>query len=458
MHLLKWSSKMKRRDFLRYGSALSGGGVLASLWPTIASAGDVTKAYPDELLSIEMYTKGKIKVGDYITADNVDLVKDLLDPAKLKQVTEMGRKLKVVATTTDWMKMGPWEYQEATLSNQGKAQFSSSGNVVTQEGKPWIGGHPFPRNGSALELFAGLTLSWGRHDAELFGMKEYDLNPAGEIDYQYDLVWAELSPVGRLVLEPKPYWPKHMDKLRFNTVVYTYPESQRGASYLNVWSYDQNKLPDLYGYVPHFRRVRQFPTNQRFEPLVPGSALYLSDAWAAGDPLLSWGNYKIIGRQPMLAGVSGGWNSTDDNWEHGVHGGPKGESFFDSVVEMVPEAIVCEAEPTGFPRAPIGKKRVWFDARNQMPLAMVTYDRAGVPFRSFDGCYGQFEDGNKKVLDGSHPYWSWGYFHAYEFQSGRITRAEHVKELRGGHKSSVNDASIYKRYLTQAALARLGRA
>ncbi|CAA0092489.1 Uncharacterised protein [Zhongshania aliphaticivorans] len=458
MHLHKWSSRLNRRDFLRYGSAFAGAGVLAPLWSTIASAGDVSKAYPDELLSIESYTRGKIKVGDYITADNVELVKELLDPAKYKHVSEMGRKLKVVATTTDWMKMGPWEYQNATLSNQGMARFDKAGNVRVADGSPWIGGHPFPGSDSALELFAGLTLSWGRHDANLFAMKEYDVNPLGEIDYQYDLVWAELSPVGRLVLEPQPYWPKHRDKLRFNTVVYTSPESERGASYLNVWPYDQNKFPDLYGYVPYFRRIRQFPTNQRFEPLVPGSALYLSDAWAAGDPLHAWGNYKVIGRQPMLAGLSSGWNSDHDNWEHGVHGGPKGDSFFDSVVEMVPEAIICEAEPIGFPRAPISKKRVWFDARNQMPLAMVTFDRAGVPFRSFDGCYCQFENGTKNVMNGKHPYWSWAYFHAYEFQSGRITRVEHVKELKGGHKSSVNDPSIFPRYLTHSALSRLGRA
>lgn len=458
MHLLKWSSRLKRRDFLRYGSAFAGAGILAPLWPTIASAGDVSKSYPDELLSIEVYTKGRIKVGDYITADNVEFVKDLLDPAKYKHVVDMGRKLRVVATTTDWMKMGPWEYQNATLSNQGLAKFDKDGNVTVSDGRPWIGGHPFPESKSALELFAGLTLSWGRHDANLFAMKEFDVNPLGEIDYEYELVWAELSPIGRLVLEPKPYWPKHQDKLRFNTVVYTSPESERGASYLNVWPYDQNKFPDLYGYVPYFRRIRQFPTNQRFEPLVPGSALYLSDAWAAGDPLHTWGNYNIVGRQPMLAGVSGGWNAKHENWEHGVHGGPKGDSFFDSVVEMVPEAIVCEAEPIGFPRAPISKKRVWFDARNQMPLAMVTFDRAGLPFRSFDGCYCQFVDGNKIIKNGSHPYWSWAYFHAYEFQSGRITRVEHVKELNGGHKSSVNDPEIYQRYLTHSALSRLGRA
>ena len=66
--------------------------------------------------------------------------------------------------------------------------------------------------------------------------------------------------------------------------------------YFNIWAYDQNLFPELYGYLPAFKRVRRFPTNQRFEPLNPGSELYLSDAWAAGDPFLTWGNYKIVSR------------------------------------------------------------------------------------------------------------------------------------------------------------------
>jgi hypothetical protein len=92
-----------------------------------------------------------------------------------------------------------------------------------------------------------------------------------------------------------------------------------------------------------------------------------------------------------------------------------------------------------------------------MPVAMVTYDRQGKPFRSFDGCYGLYEDGENKFMDGKHPYWSWAYLHAYEFQSGRMTRIEQVRELDSGHTSSANNDSIYDDYLTHAALQRLGR-
>src|SRR3546814_4589852 len=84
-------------------------------------------------------------------------------------------------------------------------------------------------------------------------------------------------------MEPKPYLPHHQDKLRFQSIFFATPDSAKGTSFLKVWPYDQHSFPDLYGYVPAFKRIRQFPTDQRFEPLIPGSTLYLSDAWTAGD-------------------------------------------------------------------------------------------------------------------------------------------------------------------------------
>ena len=457
MHIRQFDSQYSRRHFLRQmGSGMLATGVLAPLWPTIAASGSIEGAYPDELLSLEAFTGGKISAGDIIDSGNVELVKDLLDPIQFTQVSQMGRVLKVRPTTTDIMKLSPWEYIEATLRNQGQAVFADDGNVVTREGKPWIGGNPFPDPKSAIEVFAGITLSWGRHDVSLNAVKEYDLDPEGKVAYNYQSCWIEMSPVGRLVLEPKPYWPGHEDKLRYQSVLFLTPSDIRGTSYLNIWHYDQNRYPDLYGYLPSFKRVRRFPTNQRFEPLIPGSTLYLSDAWAAGDPFLTWGNYRTIHRGPALAAVAGSWKASDPNWEHGVHGGGNGETFWDTEVELVPEAIVVEAEPTGYPRAPVSKKRVWFDARTLLPLSMVSFDRRGEIYRSFDGAFSMYEDGDNSVMDGKHPYWSWTRVHAHDVQTNRMTRLEQVKEVAGGYKTQVNVEGIYDRYLTQAALRRLG--
>src|SRR3546814_6343215 len=108
----------------------AGAGVLAPLWPLIASGADMGKAYPDENMSVEMYTKGKVKTGDYITAANVDAVKNLLDPITYKQVKEMGRKIKIVPTVTDATLLNPMGFLEASLKNKGKAKFDANGNIV----------------------------------------------------------------------------------------------------------------------------------------------------------------------------------------------------------------------------------------------------------------------------------------------------------------------------------------
>lgn len=458
MHVRRFDRGYSRRVFLdQMRRGVLATGVLAPLWPAIAQTGEINKAYPDELLSIEEHTKGRISVGDTIDASNVEHARDLLDEIKYHQIRDMGRKLKVGSTTNDIMKLSPWEYIEATLRNEGKAQFSDKlGFVATPDGKPWVGGNPFPDPKSALELFAGLTMSWGRHDTSLYAIKEHDIGPDGDVQYQYDVVWAELAPVARVATEMQPYWQDYMDKLRFQSVVFVNPNDISGTSFLNIWPYDQNQFPDLVGYLPEFKRVREYPTNQRFEPLVPGGTLFLSDAWAAGDPLYTWGNYKIVDRGPMLAGLTDGWNPDHPNWEHTTHGGPKGNTFWDTTVEMVPEAIVVDTEPVAYERAPVSKKRVWFDARTGLPIAMNSYDRKGKVYRCFDGSYAHYQKGDQAVMDGDHPYWSWGHVHAFDIQTGRMTRLEQVREVDGGHEMRVNDQSIYDQYLTRNALRRLG--
>lgn len=456
-HIKRYTPGFSRRAFLaNTAKGLLRAGVLCSAWDAFAKSGSIETAYPDELLSLDDFTKGLISTGSEINQDNVESVKELLNPVCYMQIKEMGRRLKVAPTTLDIFKLSPYEYIEATLRNAGQAQFDQAGNVVSASGDPWIGGNPFPKPQSGMELFAAHTLSWGRHDVSFYATEQYDLNPEGDIQYEYTSCWAEMAANGRLVLDPKPSWESKEDKLRYQSVFFINPADSRGISYLNIWPYDQREFPDLYGYLPAFKRVRRFPTNQRFEPLVAGSQLYLSDAWGAGDPYLTWGNYKIIDRRPMLAAVSGGWDSSSEKWQHQSHGGPKDNMFWDTTVELIPEVIVVEAEPVMFARAPISKKRVWFDARTALPIAMLSYDRQGKPFRFFDGAYSLYEDGEKAVMDGQHPYWSWTTLHAFNVQTHRMTRLEQVQSVKGGHRMRVNDESVYSKYLTISALQRLG--
>ena len=456
MIIKKYDHNYSRRLFLdRMAKGTMAAGVLTPLWPLISQAADITKAYPEELLSIDAYTKGKIKTGDYITAENVELVKDLLDPIAYVQISQMGRRVKIVPTTTDVTKLFPHEYLEATLRNAGKAKMDADGNVFTTEGKPWIGGNPFPDAQTGTEAFANITLSWGRHDENLYAIRDWDIGPDGSEQYQYDFCWAEKNTVG-LVNGDSPYWAGHEDKLRYQSVWFTYPNDSRGTSFLNTWYYDQRKFPELFGYIPAFKRVRRFPSSQRFEPLVPGITVFLSDAWAAGDPMLTWGNYKVVGRQPMLGAISNNWMGNNENYEPAVHGGPKGITFFDQTMELIPETIVVEAEPTGYPRAPVSKKRVWIDTRNMMFIAYVTYDRRGELWKSFEPSFSQYVQGDTVKMDGDYPVWSWTHVHTHDIQTNRMSRFFQAKEVRGGFYSGYNQGDLYDRYMTVPAIRRLG--
>ena len=133
-----------------------------------------------------------------------------------------------------------------------------------------------------------------------------------------------------------------------------------------------------------------------------------------------------------------------------MHGGKKGTTFWDTTVELIPEAIVVEAEPTKFPRAPVSKKQVWFDARNQVVVGMVTFDRRGA--------YSLYEHGDKRVMDGKHPYWSWCHVTATNIQTGSVTRLEQVRQIEQQYFSGANRPATYDAYLTQGALMKLGSA
>ena len=64
MRVLKYADGWTRRHFLEQTSkGIMAAGVLTPLWDVIANTGSCEAAYPPELLSIEAYTKGKLKVG-----------------------------------------------------------------------------------------------------------------------------------------------------------------------------------------------------------------------------------------------------------------------------------------------------------------------------------------------------------------------------------------------------------
>ena len=86
MRVLRYDRQFTRRKFLADASrGFLATGVLMPLAKALANAGDIGGVYPDELMSIEEYTKGRIKTGDEISASNVEFGKLVI------QVSEEGR-------------------------------------------------------------------------------------------------------------------------------------------------------------------------------------------------------------------------------------------------------------------------------------------------------------------------------------------------------------------------------
>jgi hypothetical protein len=459
VHVLKYGKQYTRRHFLdAAGKAAVGAGMLAPLWDVIARDGDVRKAYPDEALSIEHYSNGAVKEGGVLDASNVDAVKHMLDPVHYFEVAQQGRIALIKAPETDVMRLAPPPYLEATLRNRGKARLDKKGNVVTQDGQPWIGGHPFPEGDDAYKIAVGHALNWSRNDVTLFTNYEWDLDKDDNQLYHYHSLFVEYLVVGRKVLDPKPYLPGHEGKLRYSTFLLTAPQAFKGTSALNIWYYDQSKLPEFYGFLPDFKRVRRFTTNQRFEPSVPASNYYPTDSYLMGDPVLLWGNYKIVGKMPFIGGAADSWAGHKDNWILDRHGGVSGKRFLNGTLELIPEVIVVDMEPVGFPNAPYGKRRVWFDARNMYPLNMVAYDREGRIIKNLMNLLTRYRmpDGTQWPPTGD-PYWSWTQLSIHNMKTDSISLLQHVHEIDGGFKVRVNDPAIYQQFCTIPAVRRLGK-
>jgi len=463
MLIKKFDFDYGRRKMMQNVALGVGAGVLMPLEKLVAKDLDLNKAYPDELLSVEMQTKGKLKPGDYITKDNVESAKHLLDPSVFDQIRNEGRRIKIRAPTTDMRKLFNNSYYQAmqeNLASNRTGKFGADGNVYDEAGKAWGGGLPFSNPKDGKEVWCNMAMSWGRADANCYAIQQWDYGSTGKLEYRYDFQWVELQMQART---DKKVFRGFDKEIRRQAVYFASSQDVRGTSFLSNWAYDQRKIPELYGYLPEFRRVRQFPANQRFEPLIPGATWFLTDPWAAGDPFLTWGNHKILERKPMLGAFGGNFAENDDNWmPKEQKNNPK---FWETEYEMSPEVIVTECEPTGYPRSPVSRKRVYVDARNSVPCGCMRYDRQGKLWANFEMAFGQFvgggKDGKRVVLsaDGKTPAWSWTYVMIYDHQNKRMSRTHHAKTGTGiESKFQVDENWLFDTYCTQQALQSLGRA
>jgi len=463
MRVTRYGDGWTRRHFMmQLAKGVASAGLLTPLFDVIGRNGDCAAAYPPELLSIDAYTKGKLKAGDVLNANNVDLVKDLLDEVAYWQVKHDQRTIDLIETQTDVTKLLPAAYLEATFRNKGVHHIGPDGNVWTKDGKPWIGGNPFPDAKTAQELLLqnALTSSTLYYDSTGYASKEWETNPDGDVDYVYEYIFVGYRTVGRTTLEPKPYLPGHDTQLRINSQLFTAPEDMRGSSFLEIWSYDQHKLPTAHAFSPQTKRIRSAPDNARFETAMAGAAWFASDSAGAGDPVYTWGDFKIVGQGPFLAATYGNCHFGYPNWEVPLVGGKSGNKYFRTFMELVPEGYVVEMKPTGYSNCPYSKKRSWFDARTGIAPLIVTYDQDGKPFHQSEWFYDYAvrKPGMQWPEGMPDSFWaSYLNMHMYDMKSGRMSRMGIVPRITGGYLNSIDDPKLYYEFCTLNAIRRLGR-
>ena len=139
MRLMKYTGGWTRRHFMgQLAKGVVAAGVLAPLFEIISRDGNCAAAYPPELLSIEAYTKGKLKAGDVLNGDNVDVVKELLDPVAYWQIKHDRRTVDLIATETEVSRLLPAEYCAGDSPQQGAASHRPRRQRVDQ-GRQTVG-------------------------------------------------------------------------------------------------------------------------------------------------------------------------------------------------------------------------------------------------------------------------------------------------------------------------------
>ena len=364
-----------RRDFLKKAGAFAGAGMLQPVLALIGSGKSIAAAYPDEVLSIEKYTKGRVKPGMVISKDNAQIIKDIA-PEGLIVELERGAQIRIGETTTRAEAKEPRFWIDATLKNKGQAVLDPKGQLWHKSGAPWIGGAPFPEPQTALEAMWNFKFSPRRYDNLIVASKPTHIDTNGTVVREDEAIFMQIQTVGRLVVDPKPVVSKYKDELHRNLLSVTKPFDSYGLAVTSTVYYDASKLPETDLYIPSLRRTRRVPSTQRFEPATPYNVAYTTDFDIQADPVLTW-SWTLAGRRPMLG-------PSPTNRGARAEGASKDEFIFaDSTDkfpratwELRPEMLLIDGVPH-LPGANYSKKRVYLDSIYQRTEIADIWDLAG---------------------------------------------------------------------------------
>lgn len=347
-------------------------------------------------------TGGKVKPGDVITKDNVNLVQDLIPDAYIEMV-KRGMVLTIVEP-------GPWftpdPFLQVTKKNAGQGFIDEQDNLRTKGGvfnkEPngwWDGGIPFP-DVKTDDPQAGIKVMYNSihaYEGDDFTHDEtypMYIGSAGNLERTIRMSWDRIYLTSRELLDPKPTYGAKYKDLMFKQFAYVqWPFDLKGFGNLGIRYCDSTKQDDSYAYIPAMRRVRRLSSAQRFDAFV-GCDATLGDFRQLDVPTATW-KYKLLGMKPMLAMMhSGTWTVTKEGETMVLPEFTEGK-FLKVNWELVPEVYAVECMPKDPRDCPIySKKIVYFagvigntdpleaDHRTWRTLYSVGYDVSGKMLKS----------------------------------------------------------------------------
>lgn len=248
--------------------------------------------------TIESLTGGKIKVGDLIDKNNVDVVKDLL-PVSVYECVKLGMVLIVGEHYKPEEMIGQY-FWDLTDKYKGQAEIVDEyGTVYLKDRSLWPGGLPFPEPKTGLEVMANIKYGQPQDDFKLVNQRYYYIHGDGDIyktNTRYvSYVWC----TSRKRVPPLPTWPGYESENQRNISSFTAPLTMKGLGQVKTRYYNEKEKIDTgFAYVPSFKRAIRV-SQTTYQDAIGGSDVLFCDPMGINDPYVYW-NFELIGKKFML--------------------------------------------------------------------------------------------------------------------------------------------------------------
>jgi len=251
-----------------------------------------------QIPTIEALTDGKVKEGDVIDKNNVELIKEYICDGVYEMVMQ-GLNMKM-GSQLPADKIVPKFFREITEKNMGKAIIDQNGAVYYESlGNLWPGGVPFVRPETGLQVMANPKYGCVYDGFRMYPTILTYTNPEGrtykssymEQRYYYCTTRKKEEPLGAI--------PGYENILYKRISVFISPLNMKGLGQYTVRYYDDAKDYDTgFAYLPAYKRTIRVSA-VTWQDNIGGSDYTYGDGGGLQEPYSYW-DFKLLGKKFIL--------------------------------------------------------------------------------------------------------------------------------------------------------------